>query len=231
MTEELIKSKERVQQHGEVFTPRWMVDLMLDIPGVKEATESIDATFLEPATGDGNFLVAILERKLAVVTKLFCNDQQQAQLESLWALASIYGIEFLEDNLQRARERMLELYTSWWKHNFDQELAQDSDFYRSALFLLEKNIVRGDTLTQKHPVTKEPIVFFEWKRTGQDLVEYEESRLDQELEAKTASGFAFIDSGPMGSVEDALFPSDLSTDSKLLSGTIEMKLAYRLEVD
>lgn len=64
--EKLIKSKERVQQHGEVFTPQWMVQKMLDVEGIKQACENIDATFLEPAAGDGNFLVAILERKLKV---------------------------------------------------------------------------------------------------------------------------------------------------------------------
>lgn len=60
MEEKLIKSKHRVQKHGEVFTPSWMVQKMLDTPGVKEACENVSATFLEPAAGDGNFLLAIL---------------------------------------------------------------------------------------------------------------------------------------------------------------------------
>lgn len=71
MKENLIKSKHRVQKHGEVFTPSWMVQKMLDTPGVKEACESISATFLEPSAGDGNFLQAILERKLAAVVKRY----------------------------------------------------------------------------------------------------------------------------------------------------------------
>ena len=49
----LIKSKKRVADHGEVFTPAWMVDAMLDL--VKGETERIDARFLEPACGSGNF--------------------------------------------------------------------------------------------------------------------------------------------------------------------------------
>ncbi len=69
--EKLIKSKERVQQHGEVFTPQWMVQKMLDVEGIKQACENIDATFLEPAAGDGNFLVAILERKLKKKTQKY----------------------------------------------------------------------------------------------------------------------------------------------------------------
>ncbi|HEO0860675.1 TPA: methylase, partial [Streptococcus agalactiae] len=71
MEENLIKSKHRVQKHGEVFTPSWMVQKMLDTPGIKEACENVSATFLEPSAGDGNFLQAILERKLASVIKQY----------------------------------------------------------------------------------------------------------------------------------------------------------------
>src|ERR1700712_5692988 len=61
----LIKSKHRVADHGEVFTPAWMVAAMLDL--VKDETERIDSRFLEPACGSGNFLVQVLRRKLAAV--------------------------------------------------------------------------------------------------------------------------------------------------------------------
>ena len=43
----LVKSKQRVADHGEVFTPPWMVEAMLDL--VKGESERIDARFLEPA--------------------------------------------------------------------------------------------------------------------------------------------------------------------------------------
>ena len=63
----LVKSRQRVADHGEVFTPPWLVEAMLDL--VKEETERTDSRFLEPACGDGNFLVQILKRKLASVVK------------------------------------------------------------------------------------------------------------------------------------------------------------------
>ena len=53
-----VKSKQRVADHGEVFTPVWMVEAMLDL--VKDETEIIDSRFLEPACGNGNFLVRML---------------------------------------------------------------------------------------------------------------------------------------------------------------------------
>lgn len=85
MEESLIKSKQRVQKHGEVFTPAWMVQKMLDTPGVKEACESVYKTFLEPSAGDGNFLQAILERKLEAVVRQY--DKRNWKTKSLIALS------------------------------------------------------------------------------------------------------------------------------------------------
>lgn len=161
MEENLIKSKHRVQKHGEVFTPSWMVQKMLDTPGVKEACENVYATFLEPSAGDGNFLQAILERKLDAVIKQY--DKRNWKTKSLFALSSIYGIEFLEDNLEVARSRMFLYYLSWYEKVFNVRLNSKTDIYKSAHYLIHKNIVRGNTLTQKHPVTGEPIRFNEWQ--------------------------------------------------------------------
>ena len=161
MEESLIKSKQRVQKHGEVFTPAWMVQKMLDTPGVKEACESVYKTFLEPSAGDGNFLQAILERKLKAVVRQY--DKRNWKTKSLVALSSIYGIEFLEDNLEVARSRMFLYYLDWYERTFSVKLSSKSDIYKSAHYLIHKNIVRGNTLTQQHPVTGEPIRFNEWQ--------------------------------------------------------------------
>ncbi|MCU9534037.1 methylase [Streptococcus sp. CSL10205-OR2] len=161
MKENLIKSKHRVQKHGEVFTPSWMVQKMLDTPGVKEACEDISATFLEPAAGDGNFLQAILERKLKAMVKKY--DKRNWKTKSLIALSSIYGIEFLEDNLEVARSRMFVYYLDWYEEAFGVKLSSRTDLYKSAHYLIYKNIVRGDTLTQRHPDTGDLIWFNEWQ--------------------------------------------------------------------
>lgn len=161
MEENLIKSKKRVQKHGEVFTPSWMVQKMLDTPGVKEACENIYATFLEPSAGDGNFLQAILERKLTAVINQY--DKRNWKTKSLIALSSIYGIELLEDNLEVARSRMFLFYLDWYEQTFGNKLSNKSDVYKSAHYLIHKNIVRGNTLTQKHPITDDPIWLNEWQ--------------------------------------------------------------------
>ena len=98
-----VKSKERVQRHGEVFTNEREVKAMLDM--VKQQSKSITATFLEPACGDGNFLVEILHRKLDSVKRLYKQDKQQFELYSLRAVASIYGVDIQQDNVEEARAR------------------------------------------------------------------------------------------------------------------------------
>jgi hypothetical protein len=146
----LVKSRQRVKSYGEVFTPRHMVEKMLDL--VTEDLESgpgfVDKTFLEPAAGDGNFLVAILGRKLSAIEKTF--EPALWPQESLFALASIYGIELLEDNHQRAQGLMLEQFVEFHAAHGIACLPA-ADLYRAAAFLIAKNIVRGNTLTGLDP--------------------------------------------------------------------------------
>lgn len=146
----LVKSRERVKSYGEVFTPRHMVERMLDL--VRDELESgpgfVDRTFLEPAAGDGNFLVAILGRKLAAIEKAF--EPALWPQESLFALASIYGIELLEDNHQEAQSLMLERFVEFHVAHGVACLPA-TDLYRAAAFLIARNIVRGNTLTGLDP--------------------------------------------------------------------------------
>ena len=64
-----IKTRERVANHGEVFTAEREVKAMCDL--VRDETERIDSRFLEPACGNGNFLAEVLRRKLGVVKKKY----------------------------------------------------------------------------------------------------------------------------------------------------------------
>ena len=147
IVEELVvRSRHRVKTYGEVFTPRHMVNRMLDL--VREELETgadfVDKTFLEPAAGGGNFLVMILHRKLAAIEK---RVQPEAWAEeSLFALASIYGIELLEDNHQEAIEALLEEFVRFHTSH-GAPCGPRTDLSRSAAYLIDSNIVRGDTLT------------------------------------------------------------------------------------
>jgi type III restriction system methylase len=160
--ESLIKSKSRVKRHGEVFTPKWMVHKMLDIPEISAACNNIYTTFLEPSAGDGNFLQEILKRKLDVVVEN--SHISNWKIKSLWALSSIYGVEYLADNLEVARARMFLYYLDWFETCFDKKLSPKTDLYKSAYYIIHKNIVRGNSLEQIHPEYHWPIMFLEWRR-------------------------------------------------------------------
>ena len=162
----LMKSKHRVQKHGEVFTPQWVVDKMLAIPGIKEKTEDVFATFLEPSAGEGAFLLAIEDMKLRFVTERYSNDTWGRY--ALWALSSIYGIEFLEDNLAAARQNMLELFIDYCDTVHNSRTSRQSDLYKSARTIIWANVVQGDTLTHKN-LLGECITFSRWTRIPQTL--------------------------------------------------------------
>ena len=107
----LIKSKKRVADHGEVFTPRWLVDKMLDL--VKGETERIDSRFLEPACGSGNFLVPVLQRKLVAVEAKYGKSDFERRHYALFALMCIYGVELLIDNIAECRANLLEIFADY----------------------------------------------------------------------------------------------------------------------
>jgi|SRR5699024_11348382 len=163
--EELIKSRQRVRAHGEVFTPRSMVNQMLDLvkPELETGSEFVDKTFFEPAAGSGNFLVAILQRKLDAVAKQF--PPSDWNTESLFALASIYGIELLADNHAAAQRTMMETFFKFHS-GIDSDFGSQSCLYRSAQTIIELNVLRGDTLLGVDSVGKE-IQFSWWNRVAE----------------------------------------------------------------
>ena len=136
--EKLVKSRLRVADHGEVFTPRWLVDDMLDL--VKGETERIDSRFLEPACGSGNFLVPILERKLATVQARYGKSAFEKRHYALFALMCVYGIELLGDNAAECRENLEGTVARVLK------LEPADSLVLAARAVLAVNIVQGDAL-------------------------------------------------------------------------------------
>src|SRR6478752_5646184 len=153
----LVKSKDRVADHGEVFTPGWMVEAMLDL--VKGETDRIDSRFLEPACGSGNFLVRVLQRKLCAVELKFGRSEFEKRHYALLALMCIYGIELLDDNVAECRANLLEIFADY--------LAVDETdpICRAAALVLVDNIVEGDAL-QMRTAAGGPITFPEWAYLG-----------------------------------------------------------------
>lgn len=165
----LIKSKQRVADHGEVFTPPWLVEKMLDL--VKGETERIDSRFLEPACGSGNFLVPILQRKLAAVEFKFGKSDFEKRHHALLGLMCCYGIELLADNIAECRANMLEVFADYLA------LDADDDLYRAASHVLSLNLVHGDAMTMR-AVDDAPIRVVEWGYLGKGKFQRRDFRLD-----------------------------------------------------
>src|SRR5438477_8990948 len=153
----LIKSKKRVADHGEVFTPSWILEAMLDL--VKGETERIDSRFLEPACGSGNFLVQVLQRKLGAVETKFKNSEFKKRQYALLALMCIYGIELLADNITECRANLLEIFADYL------DLHGSDDLYRAPSYVLSQNLVHGDARTMRTH-DGQPITFAEWGYLG-----------------------------------------------------------------
>ena len=90
----MIKTKDRIKANGEVFTPKWLVQEMLD--KLPEDVWEPDKTFLEPAAGDGNFVEAILREKVS------------RGHDPYKALSTVYAVELMEDNVMKTKWRAIE---------------------------------------------------------------------------------------------------------------------------
>ena len=171
-----IKSRQRVADHGEVFTNPREVNAMLDL--VRDESFRLDSRFLEPACGDGNFLIEILRRKLSLLQDL--KSPTDWEFQSLIAVGSCYGIDILPDNAEACRTR-LETYvlsqhpaserlnarsagnTIQAKRSVvtQRSVVDENPYLLSLRYMLRKNIVCGDALTYRTADDK-PIVFCEW---------------------------------------------------------------------
>ena len=166
MNKNLTKSRTRIRDHGEVFTPDFIVEDMLNL--VKHETERIDSRFLESACGDGNFIIKVLEKKLEVVEKKYKKNQFDYERNALIAVSSIYGIELLEDNIQEARKRLYDFFIKNYKRVYKNKVNQR--LLDNIEFILKKNIVQGDALTFKDKNGK-GIIFPEWSAINGTMVQ------------------------------------------------------------
>ena len=161
--EVLIKSRKRVQQHGEVFTPKDVVDSMVSLPGLEEALLRPETTVLEPGVGEGAFLVNILQRRLQQTLAKFAGDIARFESFALYNLSTLYGIEILEDNTKKCVMNLYETFLDSYK-----QVCQLLHFHpkdkvkRSAQTIISANIVQGDFI-KRVQANGGPIILSEWK--------------------------------------------------------------------
>ena len=213
-----VKSKQRVADHGEVFTAEREVKAMCDL--VADECLRIDSRFLEPACGDGNFLAEILTRKLAVVTKKYKKSAYDWERYSLLALGSMYGVDILTDNAQSCRNRLYAIWEKEYKAVCKKDCNDETG--ASAKYILHKNIVCGNALTlmcvdEKQQDTKVPIVFSEWTFPFNDTMMHRKDYTMAELlaacdetEKLAASGQCSLFANDAGEIEPTFLKEYIS---------------------
>lgn len=179
-----VKSRQRVTDHGEVFTAEREVKAMCDL--VADECLRIDSRFLEPACGDGNFLAEILTRKLDMVTKRYKRSPYDYERNALLAVGSLYGVELLMDNVKRCRERLYNIWDNMYKRAIKKS-EQNDDVRESVKFILSRNIICGNALNFKvvdenGNETDELIVFSQWSFATGPMIKREDYVFKQLVE-------------------------------------------------
>ncbi|MBX3378000.1 MAG: hypothetical protein KF678_13470 [Phycisphaeraceae bacterium] len=193
-----MKSRQRIIDHGEVFTPPGLVNDMLNL--VAHECERIDSRFLEPACGDGNFLAEVLRRKLLTVDTKNVRNRDKWERDAILAISSLYGIDLLADNIAACRDRLLTVVSDAYAARF--KAPPPDEVVQAAAYILSKNIVQGDALTLR-TLQDRPIVFPEWSPINGSMLKRRDFAYCHLLEhAHTSNQPLFSDLG-----EDVFVPT------------------------
>lgn len=183
----LIKSSERVRDLGEVFTPAATVEEMLEMLPADMWAVHPSPTFLEPACGDGNFLIAIFTRKLVEVSRAFDHgrlpsgdSEESALFHALEALASIYAVDISVENIVGgtpgheigARSRLLTTFVSWVQKTINKRLTERSPALLAATWIVQHNLLIGNMLpfdATGKPTGRNALPIVEYHFTPKDL--------------------------------------------------------------
>lgn len=158
-----IISRQRVTERGEVFTAEREVNAMLDL--VANECLRPDSRFLEPACGNGNFLTAILKRKLSELRRKYKSSPYDYEKQAIVAIGSLYGVDIMRDNVEECRERLFSIWNEEYTAHCKSEASEETR--QAAKFIISRNIINGNALTlmcvdAEGNDTSAPIVFSEW---------------------------------------------------------------------
>lgn len=221
MDDSLIKSKSRVRDFGEIFTPQWVVDDMVNQDGINELASDLRSTFLEPSAGEGVFLVEVLKRKLRIARQK-SRTITDYETNSLIALTSIYGIELLEDNVEILVMNINGVF-DWNYYDVLHEFGAvvNKDVIKSARTIISSNMVQGNAITKEQSDGK-PIIFSEWKMLPVKYGVQKVQRIEYTLEAIMNDGSPLISAKP-DDEQLELFSFGSETSS---GGQLEFNLNY-----
>jgi SAM-dependent methyltransferase len=191
MKEHRNNTRQRIIDHGEVFTPPELVRDMLDL--VSQECDRLDSRFLEPACGNGNFLAEVLRRKLRTVSAKHASNADKWQRDAVVCVSSIYGIDLLPDNVDACRVRLSGVVADAFAERFGA--AMPNETASSISYVLTQNVLQGDALSLRTALG-DPIIFAEWSAINGVLIKRRDFVFAHLVDtAATASSELFSDLG------------------------------------
>ena len=116
-----------------------------------------ESRFLEPACGDGNFLVEILKKKISFIEKNYKKNQLDYERYSILSLSSLYGIDLLKENIDKAKENLKKIILDNYEKLF---VNLKEDYKKTVNYILNKNLLLGDALSLKISKKQKTNCFF-----------------------------------------------------------------------
>lgn len=147
MENKQIKSKDRVVDHGEVLTPSWLVNDMLDL--IPADASKISSRYLENSSGEGAFLIEILNRKLKLIFETY-NTLEDLEFYTVVGLTNIYGLELLKDNIEISHYRLRSLISEYFIHRYKLHIRPH--FLEVVNHILDINVININSLTYEIPL-------------------------------------------------------------------------------
>ncbi len=191
-----MQNNNNIKSFGEVFTSGREVDAMVDI--VLHEVQRVDSKFLEPACGNGNFLIKIIENRLEILKKKYNGNQIEFERNAFLAISSLYGIEILKKNRIECVERLYlffrEIYINLFSNSFQEE------YLESIKYVISKNIKHGDALSLKDSKNVS-LIFSEWSLIKGNLVQRTDYAFDNLIAYKPFDeGTLFSDLGEAANI-------------------------------
>lgn len=186
MLNKLINSKERVKNLGEVYTAKLEIDSMLNLIPL-EIWGKLDSSFLEPSCGDGNFIEAIIIKKIDYYIKInsIIKSEIEIQNDILVIVANIYGIDICDTNISQCRLRISNLLKNILVHKFNISKISE-DFEKILIDMVDKNYIVGNTLEESKKINLvkwEKIKDYSFKKSNYllDNLISEQKKSDKEI--------------------------------------------------
>lgn len=143
------RSRQRIRNMGEVFTPEQYVNQMLNIISAKTWADE-EAIFFEPSAGHGNIVIPIIQKRLFSLERKFKKTRKRDA--ALYAIANtlntLWAIDICPLNVELTRKRVLTEIVNYYNQSSAKlPLAKARDFWSHIICTIKWHIEENETLS------------------------------------------------------------------------------------